>query len=468
MGLLLAAWFVFPWIVLAMNTVSTDDAYVDGHVTFVAARVAGQVKQVLVDDNVHVKKGDVLVVIDPEPFQVQVDIQKAMVAVAEADLAAAFATVEGDIAQARSARFNLEHAIETVRNQVALLRSNVAQLKVTQSNLVLAERDYERNKKLVAEQAVTQAEFDIYSAKLDAARSQVDSAQQVIQETRASLGLQANEQDPLSIPDDLEQNFSLVREALAQALEAVARVGYTPKSWNLTPQQALDAFYKQDPDGNLDRIYARLLPNAPLVKQSEAKLMQAKRDLELAELNLRYTKVVSEIDGVVTRRNVNPGNNVQVGQSLMAVRSLTEIWVNANFKETQLANLRIGQPVRMRVDMYGRKQEFNGRISGFTMGTGQTLALLPPQNATGNFIKIVQRLPVRIEFTDYDPAKAPLFVGLSVTPHVYFKEPATGPNAGDVLQPLSVLPAPVGDPETRAEEAAGFEKTSPPPAEKMP
>ena len=117
---------------------------------------------------------------------------------------------------------------------------------------------------------------------------------------------------------------------------------------------------------------------------------------------------------MVTRRNVNPGNNVQAGQSLMAVRSLTEIWIDANFKETQLADLRIGQRVRCEVDMYGGRREFEGRITGFTMGTGQTLALLPPQNATGNFVKIVQRLPVRIELTDYDPDKAPLFVGLSV------------------------------------------------------
>jgi len=155
---------------------------------------------------------------------------------------------------------------------------------------------------------------------------------------------------------------------------------------------------------------------------------------------LKYCDIVSEIDGVVTRRNVNPGNNVQVGESLMAVRSLTEIWIDANFKETQLANLRIGQRALCKVDMYGTEHEFEGRITGFTMGTGQTLALLPPQNATGNFVKIVQRLPVRIELTDYDPNKVPLFVGLSVEPHVYYREPPTGPNAGKVLQPAMMLP----------------------------
>ncbi len=186
---------------------------------------------------------------------------------------------------------------------------------------------------------------------------------------------------------------------------------------------------------------------------AEAKRLQARRDLARAELDLRYCDVVSEIDGVVTRRNVNPGNNVQAGQNLMAIRSRTEIWVDANFKETQLADLRIGHRVRCEVDMYGRKHELEGRITGFTMGTGQTLSLLPPQNATGNSVKVVQRLPVRIEFTDYDPDKVPLFVGLSVIPRVYYKEPAAGPQAGEVLQPPRPLPqrllADVGRPNPR-------------------
>src|SRR5438067_8658938 len=175
--------------------------------------------------------------------------------------------------------------------------------------------------------------------------------------------------------------------------------------------------------------------------------MQAQRDLDEAKLNLRYSRIVAEIDGVVTRRNVNPGNNVQAGQSLMAVRSVTEIWIDANFKETQLANLRIGQRVVCEVDMYGGRREYEGRITGFTMGTGQTLSLLPPQNATGNFVKIVQRLPVRVELTDYDPDKDTLFVGLSVEPYVYYKEPPTGPNAGAKLQAIAPLPTAPTEPK---------------------
>src|SRR4029078_2973606 len=124
--------------------------------------------------------------------------------------------------------------------------------------------------------------------------------------------------------------------------------------------QAIEQFHKQDPQRNLDEIYKHLIPNAPPIKQAEARLLQARRDLEDAQLNLRYCDIVSEIDGVVTRRNVNPGNNVQVGQSLMSVRSLTEVWVDANFNETQLAKLRIGLPVDLRADMYGKHRIFKG------------------------------------------------------------------------------------------------------------
>ena len=118
----------------------------------------------------------------------------------------------------------------------------------------------------------------------------------------------------------------------------------------------------------------------------------------------------------------------------MAVRSLNEIWVDANFKETQLRDLRIGQPVDLYVDMYGGKHVFKGRISGFTEGTGSTLALLPPENATGNFIKVVQRLPVRIDLVDYNADQTPLFIGTSVVPYVYINKPPTGPDAGKFLQ----------------------------------
>jgi membrane fusion protein, multidrug efflux system len=128
----------------------------------------------------------------------------------------------------------------------------------------------------------------------------------------------------------------------------------------------LEEFYKRDPNGDIDKILAALVPEAPAVKQAEAKLQSAERDLDQAELNLRYCKIIAEIDGVITRRNVNPGNNVLAGQGLMAIRSLDEIWIDANFKETQLRDLRIGQPVDVYADMYGSRRVFPGRIVGFT------------------------------------------------------------------------------------------------------
>ncbi len=282
------------------------------------------------------------------------------------------------------------------------------------------------------------------------AKAKLEEAQQGVYQVRVALGLPARPQgtdDLAKVPADLDQTFSTVLQAQSSLLQAAAQLGVT-ESFKKSPRQLVTDFYKRDPQGDIDRIYEKLLRDAPLIKQAETKLEQAQRNLDQAKLNLRYCDVFAEIDGVITRRNVNPGNNVIVGQSLMAIRSLTDIWVDANFKETQLAELRIGQPVDLDVDMYGSRRVFKGRISGFTMGTGSTLALLPAENATGNFVKVVQRLPVRIDLIEYDPDEMPLFIGLSVTPYVFVKEPATGPDAGKVLQPhlTTTSPAKAAEP----------------------
>jgi membrane fusion protein (multidrug efflux system) len=455
-GLAAGGYYLIPWVLTALNTVSTDDAYVNGHVTFVAPRVAGQVTKVLVDDNYRVKKGDVLVRLDKEPYEVQVAIKKAAVEVAETNLAAAQAQVRGLVAQTRANRFKLEHAVEDVNNQIANLRAAVGTLNSRKATLDLAKSNLKRGEELGPSGGISKEDLDQRRQTVKVNEAAVDQALQGVYAIRAGLGLLAEPpkgQGLTDVPDDLDQTFSSVRQAMGALLESAAQLGYFPASWDATPKEAIAAFYKQDPEPNLrpegavDRIYAQIIPKAPPIKQAEAKRVQARRDLAQAELDLRYCDIVSEIDGVVTRRNVNPGNNVQVGQSLMAVRSVTEIWIDANFKETQLADLRIGQRVRCEVDMYGNRREYEGRITGFTMGTGQTLSLLPPQNATGNFVKIVQRLPVRIELTNYDPDKDPLFVGLSVTPYVYYKEPPAGPNAGAVLQPSTPLPTAATEPK---------------------
>ena len=425
-----------PRVLEALRTVSTDDAYVSGHVTFVAPRVAGQVARVVVDDNNRVRKGDLLVQLDPEPFRVQVDIARAAVSVAQADLVAARAQTRSVEANARSLRFGLQHAIENVDDQVAVLRSKVATLDARRATRDNAQHEYDRVLGLYQSGTAAKQEMDDRTEALLVAKAQVEEAREGVYQIRVSLGLprQPESGDDLAhVPPDLDQTFSAVRQAQASLIQAVAPLGVTG-SLETSPKQMLADFQKRDPEGDIDRIFAKLLENAPEVKRAEAQVVQVQRNLEQAELNLRYCDIVSEIDGVVTRRAVNPGDDVVVGQGLMAVRSLTEIWVDANFKETQLSELRIGQAVDLDVDMYGSRQSFKGRISGFTMGTGSTLALLPAENATGNFVKVVQRLPVRIDLIDYDPDKVPLFIGLSVTPRVRLNVKPAGPNAGRLLQ----------------------------------
>jgi len=284
---------------------------------------------------------------------------------------------------------------------------------------------------------VSQEEYDERREALDVAKAQVTQALQNIYQARVALGLPAQVPEGKSladVPKNLDQTFSSVRQTQADLLQSAAQLGIVPSSYTLTPQEMLDEFYRRDPKGDLDKIYAEIIKNAPTLKQAQTSLLEAQRDLDQAKLNLRYCTVVAEIDGVISRRNANPGNNLQAGQSVMAINSLRDIWIDANFKETQLRNLRIGQHVDLELDMYGGKHIFEGRISGFTYGTGSTLALLPPQNATGNFVKVVQRLPVRIDLLNYDPDKLPLFAGLSVTPTVDLRGEPTGPNAGQYLQ----------------------------------
>jgi membrane fusion protein (multidrug efflux system) len=428
-----------PRVLESFRVVSTDDAYVNGHVTFVSPRVAGRVLRVLVEDNNRVQKGQLLVQLDKEPYQVRVNIAQAAVAAAHANLVTAQAQTRGTEGQVRSLRFSLEHAIEDVHNRIALLRSKVAALESQKAALVKVQADYNRVVPLLAVGGVPQQEVDDRLQALRVAQAQVKGALEDVYQIRASLGLppQPPPGEALTqVPPDLDQTFSSVRQAQASLIQAAAQLGVT-HTFNQTPKEMIAAFYNRDPTGDINRIFAQLLKDAPAVKEAEARLAEAQRNLDQADLNLRYCDVRADIDGVVTRRNVNPGDYVVVGQSLMAVRSLTEIWVDANFKETQLNSLRIGQAVDLDVDMYGSRHRFHGRISGFTMGTGSTLALLPPENATGNFVKVVQRLPVRIELLDYDPNRTPLFVGLSVTATVHVKRPPTGPDAGKVLQPYA-------------------------------
>jgi membrane fusion protein, multidrug efflux system len=283
--------------------------------------------------------------------------------------------------------------------------------------------------------------YDQRLANLRTAGAQLTETLAEVYQIRVSLGLPARSDadDNLDqVPSDLDETFSSVLQAQAQLIQSAAQLGVV-HSFDQGPKAMLDQFKEL---GDIDRTFAQLTADAPAIKQAEAKLETAKRDLAQAELNLSYCDITAKIDGVVTRRNVNPGDYVQTGQNLMAVRSLREIWVDANFKETQLRDLRIGQPVDLHVDMYGGQHVFKGRISGFTEGTGSTLALLPPENATGNYVKVTQRLPVRIELAEPNPDDTPLFVGLSVIPHVRIMDQPTGPGAGQRLHTFGRLRPP--------------------------
>jgi membrane fusion protein, multidrug efflux system len=427
-----------PGIITAFKTVSTDDAYVNGHVTFVAPRVPGQVMRVLVDDNNRVRKGELLVQLDKRPYEVKVDIARAGLAVAQADLVQTQAKVRGLEGLARSEWFELAQAVESLNNQVADLHASVAALQAANARLTRARDDYGREKQLYEKQVISRQEFDTYQEAFSVAQAQSAKAQQDVYRIRATLGLPekpAHGGDLSDVPPALDKTYSKVKEAQTRLMQTAAQLG-SFHSFQESPDQMLAEFYRRDPSGNIDTIFAELLKDAPDVKQADAKLSEAEANLEQAKLNLSYCDVVAAIDGVVTRRTVNPGDQVLAGQRLMAVRSLSDIWVDANFKETQLAKLRIGQPVDLDVDMYGSRRHFRGRISGFTMGTGSTLALLPAENATGNFVKVVQRLPVRIDLVNYNPQISPLFIGLSVTPYVYVYQKPTGPDAGKMLQTL--------------------------------
>lgn len=424
-----------PWAAAEWATVSTDDAYVNGHATTVAPRVAGQVKRVLVDDNMRVKAGDLLVELDDEPYRVQADVKKSAVGTAEADVKAAESQVRGTLALARGQRWKLQAAMEAVENQAATLRARVAALKSKEATLDRTRADLDRVNRLRGAAAVSAEEVDQRREAFKVAEAAVKQSREEVAEARVFLGLAPQVppgKDPAEVPADLAQTFSGVRQALADLIQSTAQVGLPLAGTDATPKQYLDEFRRLDAEGNIDRLLEKLVPDAPAVKQAKAKLFQAQRDLAQAELNVRYCRVTAEIDGIVSRRNVNPGANVLAGQGMMAVRSLAEVWVDCHFKETQLDAVRVGQPVEVRVDAYPGRV-YRGRVAGFAAGTGATMAVLPAENATGNFVKVVQRLTVRVDLADPNPEDAPLLAGLSVVPRVLVREPPTGPDAGTRL-----------------------------------
>jgi membrane fusion protein (multidrug efflux system) len=356
---------------------STDDAQVDGHINSVSARISGHVIKLNVQDNQYVQAGTVLVEIDPADYQVAYERAKADYADAQAAAVAAGVTVpitsvntssqvsasEADVASARA-------GIQAAQQQ---LQAAKAQLVQAEANNVKAQNDLARYKQLVDKQEISQQQFDQATAAAQASAAGVEAA-------RATA-------------DAAEQQVTQAKGKLVQA-EANWRYANTaPKQMQISKAKADSAL---------------------------AQVQRSKASLDQAELNLKYTKIVAPVNGIVSDRTVEVGQNVAPGQELMKVINLDDIWITANFKETQLRDMRPGQRVTIEVDANGRK--YNGKVDSVAGASGARFSLLPPENATGNYVKVVQRVPVKIILDPGSNNDHALRPGLSVTPKVWIRE----------------------------------------------
>jgi membrane fusion protein, multidrug efflux system len=422
-----------PAIEWALSTASTDDAFVSGHTTYASPRVEGLLTEVMVERNDRVEPGTVLARIDREPFEIALAQAEATLVEARASLDLSRAQVRSELAQARSAFFRRRNQQEQLRRQVKSLEAQVATLRANESTQKLSALDQKRLENLVKRGSASQSELDQRNNTLDVANQRVKEAWTVIQETRAALGLEPNFDDPLKVPRDLVEEQSGIQSAVSDISSSLAQIGIPFDAHDIKPGEAFEQIIHLDSSRGLEEAFGRLVERAPAVKVATASVDRAGRDLDNARLRLSWTEIKSEVAGTVQDRSANPGNRVEPGDSLVSIRP-DYVWVDANFKETQLDRIQIGMPVDLYVDAYP-KRVFKGRVAGFNPGTGLSESLLPPENATGNYIKVTQRLPVRIELVEPNPKETPLFIGLSVVPYVKFKEEATGPDAGRRLHP---------------------------------
>jgi membrane fusion protein (multidrug efflux system) len=370
---------------------STDDAQIEGHVTPIATRVGGTVVEVLVNDNQFVQTGTVLAKIDPRDYLVAVERAKAELADAQANAAAArvgvpitavstrsgITTAAGGVDEAKAGIALADRQIESARAQVVALE---ARLRERQATALKAARDVERLAPLVKKEEISQQQYEAAVATSDAARAAVDAAASDVTASSADVAA-------------AQQRAAQARATAAQAEAAL-------QSSKTAPEQ-VEA--------------KRAGANA-----AEARVKQAEAALAQAELNLERTTVKAPTAGVVGRKSVEVGQIVQPGQPLLALVSLSDVWVVANFKETQLAKMKTGQRASVKVDALGGR-EFQGKIDSISGATGAKFSVLPPENATGNYVKVVQRVPVKIVFDQAQPADGPLRPGMSVAPTVYLK-----------------------------------------------
>jgi membrane fusion protein (multidrug efflux system) len=356
----------FYWL-YRQTHITTDDAYVEGRIHQVAARIQGTIVEVLVEDNQPVKQGEPLLRIDPEPYAVRVAAAGSAVSAATADLSAARADITAATADIQAARqdvtasqarlFQARLAVEATRSKVILAEAQLAQ----------AMRDAERLKSLYDQESISKERFENAQTELAVNRARSDLAKEELRLAEAAIPTQ----EAL-----ISQKKALLAQRQASLAQRKARVG----------QQ-----------------------NA-VVRQRESALAEAK-------LYRQYAEVIAPADGYVTRKGVEVGQVVSQGQPLLAVADLSDVWVVANYKETQIEKIRPGHPVTIRIDTFAGKK-FHGKVESIMAGTGSAFSLFPPENATGNYVKVVQRVPVKIVLDRGEDPDHVLRIGMSVVPTV--------------------------------------------------
>ena len=379
---ILTAWWYYS------GRETTDDAQVDGHIVPVAARVGGTVAVVKVEDNQVVEAGAVLVDIDPRDYEIARRRAEADLADARAALAAAEAgipiTSTMTASQVSSAGANVERAtsgtdaaardVEAARARLAFAQ---ARSKEAAANATRSARDLERLKPLLAKDEVSQQQYDAAVAAADAARAAVESSQAAIVEATQAVSV-------------AESRRSQAANALTQAQAELRTARTAPEQVTVTRSRA---------------------------ESARARLAQAAAVLDQATLNLAYATVKAPVAGRVSKKSVEPGQVIQAGQPLLAIVPVENVWITANFKETQLKKMRPGQRVSIFVDAYGRR--YDGTVESIAAATGARFSLLPPENATGNYVKVVQRIPVKIVLDKGQDPEHLLRPGMSVVPTVH-------------------------------------------------
>jgi membrane fusion protein, multidrug efflux system len=366
------------------NRETTDDAQVDGHITPVASKIYGRIGRVLVTDNEAVKAGQLLAQIDTGDYQAAVDQAKAALALAESDARSAGVDVPRTSESVASGKSTAQAQLavaraDLARAQATYEQAQTADLSVAQANVAhskanaeLAKVDLERYTPLMRKGEISKQQFDAAKANADASGSTLVADEQRLAQAKRNIDIASAQ----------------LEAAKARVDEAIAGVA------NARSDQKRVIMRADDAQGKI------------------AKVEQARAGLQAAQLNLGYCNIVAPVDGVATHKSVEPGQIVQPGQGLLVVVPLNDIWVTANFKETQLKNMRAGQKVYVKVDTYG--QTFSGQVDSISGATGAVLSLLPPENATGNYVKVVQRIPVKIVLDKIPASVAILRPGMNV------------------------------------------------------